>query len=225
MTLPRVASHTGSNNLASCQDPPSHRGARVPLILASASPRRRDLLAQIGIEPDRICPANIDETPRQLSGGRKELPRPYAERMAREKARALCQPGSTEARIILAADTVVCVGTRILPKVEDEKTAGDCLSLLSGRSHRVYSGVCVICPDGRETIRVVETRVKIRHLDDSAVEAYLASQEWCGKAGGYAIQGRFARHVISIIGSYSNVVGLPLYETANLLTGAGWKPR
>lgn len=187
----------------------------APLILASASPRRRELLTQIGIEPGAVVPAEIDETP-----GRRELPRHHAERMAREKARAVV-PGHAGA-FVLAADTVVACGRRILPKAEDEATARRCLKLLSGGRHRVYGGLSVIAPDGREAARVVETVVTMKRLHPDEVEAYIASGEWRGKAGGYAIQGRAAVFVARIGGSYSNVVGLPLFETHKLLTGLGW---
>lgn len=185
-----------------------------PLVLASASPRRRDLLAQIGITPDRIAPADIDETPAP-----RETPRDYAARMAVEKARAAAAAHPDAA--VLAADTVVACGRRILPKAEDAETARDYLSLLSGRAHRVYSGVALAPPGEEIRLRIVETRVKVRRLSEADMAAYLDSDEWCGKAGGYAIQGRFAEHIVTIVGSYTNVVGLPLYETANLLRGAG----
>ena len=186
----------------------------VPLILASASPRRKSLLAQIGIKPQQIIPSDIDETPR--SG---ELPRDYALRLAVEKAHHVS--AAHKGIAVLGSDTVVACGRRILPKAEDEQTARSCLELLSGRSHRVYSGVALICCDGTVLKRCCETRVKVRRLTPSDVGAYIASGEWDGKAGGYAIQGAFARHIISIIGSYTNIVGLPLYETDNLIRGAG----
>jgi len=197
--------------------------ARPLLYLASASPRRRALLAQIGIVPDAVAPTNIDETP--LS---RETPSDHAMRLAREKAAAglAAIGGGQTPALALAADTVVGVGRRILPKAEDEETARRCLDLISGRSHRVFTGVALASRSGDETRiqdRLVETRVKVRRLSPSDIDDYLASDEWRGKAGGYAIQGLFAKHVISIIGSYSNVVGLPLYETANLLAGAGWR--
>lgn len=191
--------------------------AGAALILASASPRRKILLEQIGVTPDAIVPANIDETPH-----RAELPRIYAARVAREKAQKIAtEKGGA---YILAADTVVACGRRILPKAEERQEALDCLQLISGRAHRVYSGVCLATPDGKLIERLVETRVKVRLLDKPAIEEYLDSDEWAGKAGGYAIQGLFAKHVISIIGSHANVVGLPVYETWNMLTGAGWRP-
>lgn len=184
------------------------------LQLASASPRRRDLLAQIGVAPARVTPADIDETPKP-----KETPHALAERLAREKARAVAEPGW----FTLAADTVVAVGRRILPKAETEAEARDCLALLSGRGHRVYTGVAVVAPDGRDGARVVETRVRFKALSAEDVAGYLASGEWEGKAGGYAIQGRAAAFIPHIVGSYSAVVGLPLYETMALLTGLGWR--
>ena len=189
----------------------------APLVLASASPRRLDLLRQIGIEPDAIAPADIDEAP--LPG---ELPAPHVVRLAEAKARAVASrhPGA----FILAADTVVACGRRILPKAEDEATARGCLELLSGRRHRVYGGVALIAPDGRITIRRIESRVAMKRLAADEIAAYLKSGEWRGKAGGYAIQGRAAAFVSWLSGSYSNVVGLPLFEVAQLLAGRGFHP-
>lgn len=187
------------------------------LILASASPRRQMLLEQIGAKPDQIIPADIDESP--LKG---ETPTDYAARLGVEKARAIAA-SHTDA-FVLGCDTVVAVGRRILPKAEDEATARDCLALISGRAHRVHSGVTLFAPNGTHASRLVETRVKVRPLSEQAIADYLATGEWDGKAGGYAIQGDFAKHVISIIGSHPNVMGLPVYETWNLLIGAGWKP-
>jgi septum formation protein len=186
------------------------------LILASASPRRQSLLAQIGIKPDEIIPADIDETPTP-----RELPGHHAARLAREKAQAIAaaQPGA----LVLGSDTVVACGRRILPKAETAGQARDCLALISGRAHRVYTSVCLIGPDETCRERLVESRVKVRHLSAAHIEAYIDSGEWEGKAGGYAIQGLFAAHIIQIIGSYTAIVGLPLYETANLLNGAGVK--
>lgn len=181
------------------------------LVLASASPRRLALLAQIGIVPDAVVAAEIDETP--LKG---ETPRLLALRLAREKARAVRAEGAS----VLAADTVVAVGRRILPKAETEEEARACLALLSGRSHRVYTGVALKGPEGALRDRLVETRVAFKRLTREEMEAYIASHEWRGKAGGYAVQGLAGRFIISIIGSYSSVVGLPLYETALLLVGA-----
>ena len=185
---------------------------RAALILASASPRRRDLLSQIGIVPAAIEPAEIDEMP--LKG---ELPRAHAARLALAKARAVASrhPGS----MIFGADTVVGRGRRILPKAEDEGTARRCLEILSGCRHRVFSGVALVLPSGGTRQRLVTTVVQFKRLAPSEIEAYLATEEWRGKAGGYAIQGHAAAFVRRINGSYSNVVGLPLFETANLLMG------
>ncbi len=183
------------------------------LILASASPRRRDLLAQIGIVPDRIVPTDIDETPR-----RDELPRLHAARLAREKAAAAACPGG----FVLAADTVVAVGRRILPKAETEDQALFCLNLLSGRRHHVFSAITLVAPDGSASHRVSDTSVIFARLSAQDVAAYLATGEWQGKAGGYAIQGRAAAFVRALSGSYSGVVGLPLHETAQLLRGRGY---
>ena len=147
------------------------------------------------------------------------MPRDYALRLARGKAEKIARDHPKS--FVLGADTVVACGRRILPKAEDEQTARHCLALLSGRSHRVYSGVALAGTGERILTRIVETRVKVRVLESKAIDEYIASDEWQGKAGGYAVQGLFAKHVISIIGSYSNVVGLPLYETGNLLAGEG----
>jgi len=184
------------------------------LVLASASPRRLDLLAQIGLAPGLVAPAELDESP--LRG---ELPVPHAARLAEAKARAVAarHPG----RFILAADTVVACGRRILAKALDERTARRCLALLSGRRHRVHGGVCLLAPDGGLTARLVTTVVTFKPLDAGEIDDYIALGEWHGKAGGYAIQGEAARFVRHLGGSYSNVVGLPLYETAALLRGAG----
>ncbi len=187
------------------------------LVLASASPRRCELLRQIDIEPAAIDPAGIDETPLK-----SELPRDYAERLARAKAEAVAARHA--GAFILAADTVVALGRRILPKAEDEAIARRCLELLSGRRHRVLGGVVACAPDGRVARRLVTTVVKVKRLTGPEIEAYLASGEWHGKAGGYAIQGRAAAFISAINGSYSNVVGLPLAETAALLSGLGYQP-
>lgn len=186
----------------------------MAFVLASASPRRLDLLAQLGLRPDHVAPSDIDET--ALKG---ELPRPHAARLAREKAEAVASlhPGS----VILAADTVVAVGRRILPKAETEDQARACLRLLSGRRHHVYTAVAVIDAGGRLRERLSDTVVTVKRLTPREIDAYIASGEWRGKAGGYAIQGRFATHVKSISGSYSGVVGLPLYETGALLAACG----
>ena len=180
------------------------------LVLASASPRRLALLAQIGVTPDEVIAADIDETP--LS---KETPRAHAQRLARAKAEAVAAKRS----VVLAADTVVAVGRRILPKAETEVQARACLALLSGRGHRVYTGVAVKAPDGALRERLVETRVTFKSLSAAEIEAYIKSEEWRGKAGGYAAQGLAGRFIVAIVGSYSSIVGLPLYETANLLEG------
>jgi septum formation protein len=185
------------------------------LILASASPRRRDLLAQIGVTPDHIDAADIDETPLP-----RELPAPHAQRLARTKAETVAarHPGA----FILAADTVVACGRRILPKAESEKDARQCLDLLTGRRHRVLGGVCLIAPDGRRSEKLVTTQVTFASLDKLAFEAYIAGGEWRGKAGGYAIQGKAATFVRWLGGSYSNVVGLPLHEVWGMLRGLGY---
>jgi septum formation protein len=191
------------------------------LVLASASPRRIELLDQAGIEPDRILPADIDETPLKA-----EHPRSLAKRLSREKAQSVRAKLAAEGEagcFVLAADTVVSVGRRILPKAELVDEASNCLRLLSGRSHRVYTGVCLITPSGKVRERLVETRVRFKRLTRDEIEAYLASGQWRGKAGAYGIQGLAATFVVKLVGSYSNVVGLPLYETVNLLTGDGFQ--
>ncbi len=189
---------------------------RPPLVLASASPRRLDLLAQLGIVPDAVAPAHLDEAARP-----RELPASHARRLAREKTEAVASvhPGA----FILGADTVVACGRRILPKAETEAEARRCLALLSGRRHRVLGGVCVRAPDGRRVERLIETQVAFKRLTELETDAYIATGEWHGKAGGYAIQGRAAAFVRFLSGSYSNVVGLPLYETAQMLGGLGWR--
>jgi septum formation protein len=185
------------------------------LVLASASPRRLDLLAQIGLTPDAIVHPDVDETPHK-----GELPRDLALRLAEAKARA--GSGIHADCLVLGADTTVAVGRRNLPKAEDEDIARRCLALISGRRHRVHTGVAIAPPGGVLRSRVVTTVVSVKRLTEQEIAAYLASGEWRGKAGGYAIQGRFAALVSSINGSYSNVVGLPLHETAALLAGAGF---
>ena len=182
------------------------------LVLASASPRRLALLAQIGIVPERVISPDIDETPLP-----DELPRDYARRLARGKAAAVDAPGT----FVLAADTVVAAGRRILPKAESETELRRCLALLSGRRHRVLTSVVLRLPDGRLRERLVQSVVAFARLTGRQIEDYVASEEWRGKAGGYAIQGRAAAFVTFLSGSYSNVVGLPLFETAQLLRGAG----
>ena len=183
------------------------------LILASASPRRRELLARLGVTPDAVAPADIDETPFKA-----ELPRDYARRMAREKALAAA---GDEAHV-LAGDTVVAAGRRILPKAEDEATARRCLELLSGRRHTVLSAIALRAPDGTLREKLSETSVKFKRLSGEEIDAYLASGEWDGKAGGYAIQGAAEGLVSWLQGSHSGVVGLPLYETRILLKSAGF---
>jgi len=196
--------------------------ATSPLILASSSPRRLDLLRQIGIEPARIETPRIDETPAPA-----ERPRDHALRLAVSKrdaviARVGAAEGITDG-YVLAADTVVAAGRRILPKAEDADTAERCLRLLSGRRHRVYTGVAVSAPDGRNQASVVMTTVSIKRLGSEQLADYLQSEEWHGKAGGYGIQGRADAFVTAINGSYSNVVGLPLQASADLLRGLGFR--
>jgi septum formation protein len=186
------------------------------LVLASASPRRLELLRQIAILPDLIDPAEIDETPLKA-----ELPAPHVARLARAKAEAVRARHPNA--FILAADTVVACGRRILGKPEDEAAARRFLTLLSGRRHRVYGGVVAIGADGRMATRLVVSQVGFKRLTDDEIAAYLATGEWRGKAGAYAIQGRAAEFVSWMSGSYSNVVGLPLYETAQLLNGLGYR--
>lgn len=186
------------------------------LILASASPRRLELLRQIGIEPAAIVPAAVEE--RVLP---REPPRAYAIRLAEAKAHAVAV--SHPDAYVLGADTVVACGRRILPKALDEATARRCLALLSGRRHRVLGGICVIAPGGRRVRRLVSSVVALARLEPREVDAYIAAGEWHDKAGGYAIQGRAAAFVRYLSGSYSNVVGLPLHETAALLRGLGYR--
>ena len=191
----------------------TRRVVNPSLILASASPRRRELLGRIGIEPLAINAADIDETPLKA-----EVPRVYAVRMAREKALAAA---SSEA-FVLAGDTVVACGRRILPKAEDEATARHCLTLLSGRRHRVLSAVALRAPDGTLRERISETIVRFKCLSPTEIDSYIAGGEWSGKAGGYAIQGSAEGLIAWISGSHSGVMGLPLYETRNLLAAAGF---
>lgn len=191
------------------------------LVLASGSPRRIELLQQAGIEPDRVVATHVDETPL-----RAEHPRSLAKRLSAAKAqRALetLQKEDASHGFILAADTVVAVGRRILPKAELADEASNCLQLLSGRSHRVYTGVCLITPAGKLRQSLVETRVRFKRLSRDELDSYLASGEWRGKAGGYAIQGFAGSFVVKLVGSYTNVVGLPLYETVGLLSADGYK--
>jgi septum formation protein len=194
---------------------------RPKLVLASGSPRRLALLQQIGLDPDALIPADLDETPKK-----GELPRTLATRLAAEKAaiaaRIAASRPELENAYTLAADTVVCLGRRILPKCELTEEAGQCLRLLSGRAHRVYTGLTLVTPKGSVRHRLVETRVRFKRLSSSEIEAYLGTGEWRGKAGGYAIQGLAGAFPVKIIGSYSSVVGLPLHETMSLLTGEGY---
>ena len=188
---------------------------RAPLVLASASPRRLELLRQIGLEPDRIDPADVDENPLP-----KETPRLLALRLARLKAEAAAAraPGA----YVLGADTVVAVGRRVLGKAEDADHARGWLALMSGRAHKVLTGVAVTAPDGRRAEPLAEARVHFKRLTDQEIAVYLESGEWRDKAGAYAIQGRAGAFVIALQGSYSAVVGLPLYETRALLVGLGF---
>ena len=193
--------------------PMSHR-----LVLASASPRRLDLLAQVGIVPDAIDPADLDEAPL-----RDETPRRLALRLALAKARLVAEREPDA--FVLAADTVVALGRRMMPKAANDQEVRECLTRLSGRAHRVLTGIAVIAPGGRDASRLVETRVHFKRFSNSDLDAYVASSEGVGKAGGYAIQGRAAALVMALQGSYSGVVGLPLYETVSLLTGLGYASR
>jgi septum formation protein len=204
------------------RDERSASDSSLRLVLGSASPRRFQLLAQIGVKPDAVLPAEIDETPRP-----REEPRALAERLAREKALAAAAIAGAHADLApcltLAADTVVGVGRRILPKCETRDEAEACLDLLSGRGHRVFTGLALVTASGAVRRRLVETRLRFKRLSRNELEAYLASGEWRGKAGGYAIQGLAGAFVERLVGSYSNVVGLPLNETAALLGGQGYQ--
>ena len=195
--------------------------AAPKFVLASASPRRLQLLDQVGLQPDLLNPTDIDETPR-----RRETPRRLALRLAEEKAKAALKAPLVKAlgpkTIILAADSVVGLGRRVLPKADTPEVAMDCMRLLSGRSHWVYSAVAVVSPSGSVTTRCSETKVRFKRLSREDMETYLKSEEWRGKAGGYAIQGRAAVFVRYLAGSHSGVVGLPLHETLTLLEGAGY---
>jgi septum formation protein len=186
------------------------------LVLASASPRRIALLAQIGIHPSVISAADLDETPQK-----NELPATYARRIAVEKARAIA---ARHDGLILAGDTVVACGRRILPKAEHVESARECLRLLSGRQHRVYGGTALLTADQRMLVRVVCTKVKFRRLTPADISACVAAGDWHGKAGGYAIQGFAAQYIRHIDGSYSNIVGFSLYDVAALLNAAGYSP-
>jgi septum formation protein len=194
---------------------------RPRLILASASPRRLELLQQIGIEPDALLPVDLDETPRKL-----ELPRNLASRLAMEKTQAAARAAATRPELadsyIIGADTVVSVGRRILPRCEIVSEAAQSLRILSGRAHRVHTAVCLITPKGRVRRKLVESRLRFKRLSAVELEAYLGSGEWRGKAGGYAIQGLAGGFAQKLVGSYSAVVGLPLHETLSLLLGEGF---
>ena len=194
---------------------------RPKLVLASGTPRRLSLINQVGIEPDALRPTDIDETPK-----RGELPRAYATRLAREKAEAALAMVRIDEELkgsyILAADTAVAVGRRILPKAELLDEAAQCLRLLSGRNHRVHTAICLVTPKETFRARYIETRVRFKRLSEEDIEAYLASGEWRGKAGGYGAQGIAGGFLVKIVGSYSNIVGLPLYETLALLGGEGY---
>jgi septum formation protein len=196
-------------------------GDPVKLVLASASPRRVELLERIGLAPDLLNPADIDETPLK-----RESPRRLALRLAEEKAQAAKLAPQVKSlggnAFVIGADTVVGLGRRILPKAGTFDEASDCLWLLSGRSHWVYSAVCLIAPDGRARTKISETKVRFKRFSNEDVETYLRSGEWRGKAGGYAIQGRAEAFVRMLQGSHSGVMGLPLHETLSLLQGAGY---
>ena len=191
---------------------------RAPLLLASSSPRRLALLRQVGVIPDRIAAPEVDET--LLA---RELPRAHVLRLAETKASDVARRPEAAGAFVLAADTVVACGRRILGKADNVVTAEHCLRLLSGRRHRVYTAVAVVAPDGRRAVRVVQTVVRFKRLHEREIASYLAFGEWRGKAGGYAIQGRAEAFILSINGSYSNVVGLPLATTLDLLRGLGWR--
>jgi septum formation protein len=200
-------------------------GWRPKLILASGSPRRLALLQQAGLEPDALLPADVDETP-----ARAESPRELVKRLARAKAEVARRTARNREDLshafIVSADTVVtAAGRRVLPKAEVVEEAAACLRLLSGRTHRVYTAVCVVTPKDVIRERIVETRLRFKRLSRDEVESYLASGEWRGKAGGYAIQGLAGAFVVKLVGSYTNVVGLPLYETMLLLDGEGFPVR
>ena len=190
--------------------------SKAPLVLASASPRRLELLRQVGIEPDLVDPADIDETP-----GRDETPRRLALRLAQEKTAAVAarRPDA----FVLGADTLVAVGRRIMNKPETEAEARAMLALLSGRAHKVLTGLVVRAPDGRSAERVVETRVRFKRLSPQEADAFIAAGDWRDAAGGYKIHQRAGAFVTEIQGSYTSVVGLPLYESVSLLTGLGWR--
>jgi septum formation protein len=231
MTSPKAGLLTALSSVTSPQraslrrtiarDAARKSGARPKLVLASASPRRLMLLAQAGVEPDALRPASLDETPRK-----GEMPRTLVTRLARAKAEAsrdqIANDRDVADAYVLAADTVVAVGRRILmkPKLVEEAVA--CLQLLSGRSHRVLTGVCLITPDDKIKAKIVETRVRFKRLSADEIEAYIASREWRDKAGGYAIQGLAGCFVQKIVGSYTSIVGLPLTEVVGMLAAEGF---
>lgn len=188
--------------------------SRAPLVLASASPRRLDLLAQAGIRPDDVRPADIDESPQK-----DETPRSLAHRLALEKARSVHRSGE----YTLAGDTVVALGRRMLPKAASSDEVRACLELLSGRAHQVLSGIAVLAPDGRDSVRVATSRVVFKRLTPQEIERYATAGDGVGKAGGYAIQGGAAPFVRRINGSYTAIVGLPLYEAVCMLDGLGYR--
>jgi septum formation protein len=196
-------------------------GLKPKLVLASASPRRLTLLAQVGVEPDAVRPSSIDESPK-----RGEMPRTVVSRLARAKAEdardVIANDKDIADAYVLAADTIVAVGRRILVKPRFIEEAVAALQLLSGRSHRVLTALCLITPDDRMRMKIVDTRVRFKRLSKEEIEAYIASREWRGKAGGYAIQGLAGCFVQKIAGSYTNVVGLPLTEVVNMLLGEGF---
>ncbi|MDF3064218.1 MAG: septum formation inhibitor Maf [Microvirga sp.] len=202
----------------------THQGWRPKLVLASGSPRRLALLQQSGIEPDALLPADVDETPLK-----SETPRELVKRLARTKAEVARKTARNRDDLreafIISADTVVAVGRRILPKAEVIDEAAACLRMLSGRTHRVYSAVCLFTPNDKLRERLVETRLRFKRLSREEIESYLASGEWRGKAGGYAIQGLAGTFAVKLVGSYTNVVGLPLYEAVALLDGESYPVR
>jgi septum formation protein len=195
--------------------------ARPKLVLATASPRRLELLQQAGLTADALLPTEIDETPK-----RNETPRSLATRLASEKAAAAVKIKALQPELsgayLIAADTVVAVGRRVLPKCDTSEETEQCLRLLSGRQHRVYTAVSLITPKGYERRRLVEARLRFKRLSSAEIDAYIATGEWRGKAGGYAIQGRAGVFLVKLVGSYTAVVGLPLYETVSLLSGEGY---
>ncbi|MEO1266333.1 MAG: Maf-like protein [Pseudomonadota bacterium] len=232
MTSPKAALLTASNRLvaspkrrtlrdARAGDRDQAPGARPRLVLASGSPRRLLLLAQAGIDPDALRPTDIDETPK-----RGEMPRTLVGRLARAKADAAREQIADDTALahgyILAADTIVSVGRRILIKPQHVEEAIASLELLSGRAHRVYTGICLLTPEDRVRSRIVETRVRFKRLSRAEIDAYIASREWRGKAGGYAIQGIGGCFIQKLTGSYTNVVGLPLTEVVGMLQGEGF---